>query len=92
MPSDLKVAVIIFASVPMFSIYPIIGGEYGEQSFCASTLLITTVLSFFHIECIAALFSVKVCFINSYVDLLGEIIMSTHHSIERPEFELTWHA
>tara|TARA_R110001632_G_scaffold50409_4_gene125999 strand:- start:26857 stop:27789 length:933 start_codon:yes stop_codon:yes gene_type:complete len=47
MPSDLKVAVIIFASVPMFSIYPIIGGEYGEQSFCASTLLITTVLSFF---------------------------------------------
>ncbi|MGB0783513.1 MAG: AEC family transporter [Marinomonas sp.] len=47
MASDLKVAMIIFAALPMFSIYPIVGGEYGEQSFCASTLLITTVLSFF---------------------------------------------
>ncbi|NLQ17760.1 AEC family transporter [Marinomonas sp. M1K-6] len=47
MPNDLKTAMIILASVPMLSIYPIVGGEYGEQSFCASTLLITTVLSFF---------------------------------------------
>ncbi|WP_432455197.1 MULTISPECIES: AEC family transporter [unclassified Agarivorans] len=44
--SDLKTSVIIFAAVPMFSIYPIIGGEYGERSFCASTLLVTTILSF----------------------------------------------
>jgi predicted permease len=47
MPNELKIAVVIFAAMPMFSSYPIICGEYGERSFCASTLLITTVLSFF---------------------------------------------
>jgi len=47
MPNELKIAVIIFAAMPMFSSYPIVCGEYGERSFCASTLLITTVLSFF---------------------------------------------
>ena len=47
MPNELKIAVVIFASVSMFSSYPIVCGEYGSRSFCASTLLITTVLSFF---------------------------------------------
>ncbi|RNF51433.1 AEC family transporter [Marinomonas hwangdonensis] len=47
MPNELKIALVIFASVSMFSSYPIICGEYGSRSFCASTLLITTVLSFF---------------------------------------------
>ncbi|MBJ7539205.1 AEC family transporter [Marinomonas transparens] len=46
MPYELKVAVVIFAAVPMFSTYPIVCGEYGERSFCASTLLATTMLSF----------------------------------------------
>lgn len=46
-PVELKMALIVFAAVPMFSIYPIIGGEYGEQDFCSSALMITTVLSFF---------------------------------------------
>lgn len=47
MSNDLKIAVIIFAAVPMFSIYPVIGNEYGERTFCASALLVTTILSFF---------------------------------------------
>ncbi|GAB3483273.1 AEC family transporter [Marinomonas epiphytica] len=44
---DLKLAVIILAAMPMFTSYPIIFGEYGERAFCASSLLVTTVLSFF---------------------------------------------
>ncbi|TPE46916.1 AEC family transporter [Maribrevibacterium harenarium] len=47
MPQELRYSVILFAAMPMFSVYPIIGGEYGDRSFCASTLLITTVASFF---------------------------------------------
>ncbi|TYL48844.1 AEC family transporter [Marinomonas sp. IMCC 4694] len=47
MPNDLNIAIMIFACVPMFSIYPIVGGQYGEQNVCASSLLVTTVLSFF---------------------------------------------
>ncbi|MGF1699558.1 AEC family transporter [Photobacterium makurazakiensis] len=42
---DLKLAIIIFTAAPMMSIYPVIGGKYGQQVFCASTLLITTILS-----------------------------------------------
>ncbi|WP_231870858.1 AEC family transporter [Marinomonas aquimarina] len=46
MPTELRIAVLLFAAMPMFSIYPIICGEYGQRSFCASTLMVTTVLSF----------------------------------------------
>ncbi|WP_421856637.1 AEC family transporter [Marinomonas sp.] len=56
MPNDLKIAVVIFAAVPMFSSYPIICGEYGARSFCASTLLITTVLSFFTLSVLLRFF------------------------------------
>jgi hypothetical protein len=34
------------AAMPMMSIYPIIGGNYGYRNLCASILLVTTVLSF----------------------------------------------
>ena len=39
-------AVIIIAAAPMMSIYPILGERYGFRDFCASTLFITTLLSF----------------------------------------------
>lgn len=39
-------AVIIVAAAPMMSIYPILGERYGFRDFCASTLFITTLLSF----------------------------------------------
>jgi malonate transporter len=42
---DLKYALIIFCATPMLSIYPILGSLYGQQLFCASTLVVTTVLS-----------------------------------------------
>ncbi|UTV99072.1 AEC family transporter [Marinomonas rhizomae] len=56
MPNELKTALVIFASVSMFSSYPIVCGEYGARSFCASTLLITTVLSFFTLSVLLRFF------------------------------------
>ncbi|MBM6550089.1 AEC family transporter [Marinomonas ostreistagni] len=50
MPYHLKAGVLVFSTVPMFSVYPIIGGEYGQRDFCASVLLVTTILSFFSIS------------------------------------------
>lgn len=44
-PTLQKVA-IIMAAAPMMSIYPIIGERYGFRDFCASTLFVTTLLSF----------------------------------------------
>jgi len=46
MANELKVALIVFSAMPMLSIYPIVGGQYKANSFCASSLLITTLLSF----------------------------------------------
>ncbi|SBS32225.1 putative transporter YfdV [Marinomonas aquimarina] len=42
----LKVGAVVLASVPMMSIYPIIGSQYGYRSFCASALLVTTIACF----------------------------------------------
>ncbi|WEM44655.1 AEC family transporter (plasmid) [Photobacterium sp. DA100] len=42
---ELQLAVILFSAMPMLSIYPVIGGQYGDSVFCSSTLLITTLLS-----------------------------------------------
>lgn len=50
MPFELKASALLFAAMPMFSIYPIIGETYGQRSFCASTLMITTIFSFFTIS------------------------------------------
>ena len=36
----------IFAAVPMLSIYPVFGERYGYREFCSATLLTTTVTSF----------------------------------------------
>jgi malonate transporter len=47
-PSDptLRAAAVVFASVPMLSIYPILAQKYGFEGFCAAALLLATVLSF----------------------------------------------
>jgi malonate transporter and related proteins len=42
----LQLAAVLMAAMPMMSIYPIIGGNYGYRSLCASILLVTTVASF----------------------------------------------
>jgi len=50
MQLQLKQAVILFAAIPMFSTFPIIGGQYGYQGFCSAALLATTVLAFFSVS------------------------------------------
>lgn len=47
-PADpaLVKAMLIFASAPMIAVYPIIGGRYGEEEFCAATLFVTMICGF----------------------------------------------
>jgi predicted permease len=45
----LKQAAVINASMPMFSIYPLISQKYGYQGLCAAAMVATTVISFFTI-------------------------------------------
>ncbi|WP_298612872.1 AEC family transporter [uncultured Thiothrix sp.] len=48
-------AVIIIAAAPMMSIYPILGERYGLRDFCASTLFMTTLVSFISISIVLLL-------------------------------------
>lgn len=41
----LRTAAVLFAAMPMLSIYPILAQPHGEESFCAAALLLATVLS-----------------------------------------------
>lgn len=43
---DLRHAVVLLASIPMLSIYPIIAQRYGEEKLCAAALLVSTALAF----------------------------------------------
>lgn len=43
---DLRRAAIVLACIPMFSVYPIIGGRYGQEKVCAAALLAATTASF----------------------------------------------
>jgi hypothetical protein len=53
-PADptLRAAAVVFASVPMLSIYPILSQKYGFEGFSAAALLLATVLSFVTISII----------------------------------------
>ena len=53
-PADpaLRAAGVVFASVPMLSILPILAQKYGFESLCAAALLLATVLSFVTISLI----------------------------------------
>lgn len=46
---QLELAVLLMAAMPMFSIYPLIGSNYGLGRQCSSILVVTTLLSFFTI-------------------------------------------
>lgn len=48
--SQLQMAAINNAGMPMLSIYPILGQKYGRQDFCAAAMVVTTVMSFFSIS------------------------------------------
>eukprot|EP01037_Dinobryon_pediforme_P011101 gene11100-11182_t len=53
MEPSLAKAAVVMASVPMLSIYPLIGQAYGRQGLCAATLTATTIVSFFTISALA---------------------------------------
>lgn len=46
----LSTAAVLIAAMPMMSIFPILGQKYGQEAFCAATLLLTTVASFFTVS------------------------------------------
>jgi malonate transporter len=46
---DLQMAAVVFACVPMLSIYPILGQRYHLEGLCAAALMAATVASFFSI-------------------------------------------
>lgn len=50
----LELSALLIAAMPMMSIYPIIGGNYGFRSQCSSILVVTTVVSFFTITSLLA--------------------------------------
>jgi predicted permease len=50
MESSLQISAIVLASMPMLGIYPLLAQRYGEEGFCASALLVTTMASFFTIS------------------------------------------
>jgi len=52
---QLEKAVILAAAMPMLSVFPIIGGNYGYGRQCAGMLLVTTALSFISLTLILAL-------------------------------------
>jgi predicted permease len=49
---QLQLAAILLAAMPMMSIYPIFGSQYGYRNFTASTLMLTTICAFFSISAI----------------------------------------
>lgn len=53
-PDDpgLRAAAVVYASMPMLSIYPILAQKFDLEGFCAAALLLTTVLSFVSISVI----------------------------------------
>ncbi|TYL48833.1 AEC family transporter [Marinomonas sp. IMCC 4694] len=55
MDRNLVLGGILIAAVPMMSIYPIIGNQYGYRSLCASILLVTTLASFVTLAVILSL-------------------------------------
>jgi malonate transporter len=50
MAPSLKISALLLAGMPMLGIYPLLAQRHGEEGFCASALLVTTVASFFTIS------------------------------------------
>jgi len=49
---ELQLAAVLLAAMPMMSIYPIFGTQYGYRNFTASTLMLTTITAFITISLI----------------------------------------
>jgi malonate transporter and related proteins len=48
----LRTAAVVYACMPMLSIYPVLAQKYQHEGFCAAALLATTVASFFTISAV----------------------------------------
>ena len=48
--SNLAKAALIFASVPTFSVFPLLGQPYGQETVAAAALMVATILSFLTIS------------------------------------------
>jgi predicted permease len=46
----LRTAAVLFAAMPMLSVYPVLAQKYHHEDFCAAALLATTIASFFTIS------------------------------------------
>ncbi len=55
MAPDLRKAALIFAAVPMLTVYPLLGQPYGQEDKCAAALTLTTALSFLTLPVVLAL-------------------------------------
>lgn len=55
-PADpaLRAAAVLFAAMPMLSIYPVLAQRHGHEKFCAAALLAATVLSFVTVAALIA--------------------------------------
>jgi predicted permease len=52
-PGDpMRSAGIVAAAAPMFSIYPVLAQRHGHEGFCAATLLLATLSSFFTLSAV----------------------------------------
>ena len=47
---EMRAAAILYASMPMFNIYPLFGVKYGLEVFCSATVLLGTSASFITIS------------------------------------------
>jgi malonate transporter len=52
---ELRNAAVLYAAMPMLSIYPLLAEKHGHQELSAATLLVTTVASFFTISVLIGL-------------------------------------
>lgn len=55
--APLRTAAVLYAAVPMMSIYPVLGQRHGHDGFCAGALLVATVGSFFSVNALIMLLS-----------------------------------
>ncbi len=53
---DLRKSMLIFASSPTLSIFPLLGRQYGQERVCAATVMMTTGLSFLTMSALLLLF------------------------------------
>lgn len=52
---EMRVAALMFAAVPMMSIYPVLGQRHGHERFCAGALLAATLASIVTVNALIAL-------------------------------------